>query len=135
MPSFLRMRKNIYFPILRSAFPLGIALGLFLSMAVKDVRSLFARAGGVIAAAIAEPGPPDAAMTLHDSAPEIDRELAFFTGAGRDWMQQGLLRSTGYLPLIGEIFAKQGVPAEMACIAFVESGFDILNRHSVKTDI
>lgn len=112
------------FSVLKAAMPVGVAFGLFLSMTIKDVRELFVSGGSAIASIIAEPSPDDPLVALRDGGPQIDREIAFFTNAGRAWMQRGLLRSTSYLPVIQEIFVKHGVPAELACIAFVESGFD-----------
>ena len=118
------MMKLHILSLIRTSLPIGIALGLFLSMTVKDIRQLLADGGSVIASVIAESSLDDPSMALRGGGARIENEISFFTNAGKQWMQRGLLRSTSYLPLIQKIFVKHGVPAELACIAFVESGFD-----------
>ncbi|MBN2645870.1 MAG: LysM peptidoglycan-binding domain-containing protein [Desulfuromonadaceae bacterium] len=55
--------------------------------------------------------------------------IDYYTGNGRRTFTRWLQRSSRYLPLMEEIFARQGLPRDMALLAMVESGFNS-NAHS-----
>lgn len=116
-------KRNIRL-LLKNTLPLCIVGGLLFSMANKEIRLLFLHAGSTLSSIVVDAFSDTLPFTLHDRGGHIDRALAFYTNSGRAWMQRGLLRSTSYLPMIKKIFVRHGVPAELACIAFVESGFD-----------
>mgnify|MGYP000854838503 CR=1 FL=1 len=118
------MMKMFRRRVFRVAASLGLAFCLFITMTVHDLRAVLVHGGSVLAGVIAEPSPEDPRSALLDGGPRVDQAISFYTNVGRAWMQKGLLRSTSYLPVIREIFERHGVPAELACIAFVESGFD-----------
>ncbi|MDY0191718.1 MAG: LysM peptidoglycan-binding domain-containing protein [Desulfuromonas sp.] len=52
-----------------------------------------------------------------------------YTGSGRVTFTRWLQRSSKYLPLMREIFAREGLPRDLATLAMVESGFNS-NAHS-----
>lgn len=52
-----------------------------------------------------------------------------YTGNGRATFARWLQRSSKYLPMMREIFAREGLPQDLATLAMVESGFNS-NAHS-----
>ena len=52
-----------------------------------------------------------------------------YTGSGRQTFARWLRRSGRYLPMMREIFAREGLPRDLAALAMVESGFNS-NAHS-----
>ncbi len=56
--------------------------------------------------------------------PEVQRELQTFTGNARRHVEMSLERRDDLWPTIDAIFRDEGVPAELASVALIESGFD-----------
>lgn len=54
----------------------------------------------------------------------VESVIAFLLREKRDVVARGLVRSGRYLPMIRRIFAEQGLPAELAYLAAVESNFN-----------
>ncbi len=54
---------------------------------------------------------------------EVRQRIAMYQGQDRKFFQSSLNRSVHYVPMIELILAKRGVPADMAYMALVESGF------------
>ncbi|PLX93860.1 MAG: lytic transglycosylase [Desulfuromonas sp.] len=52
-----------------------------------------------------------------------------YTGPGRRTFTRWMQRSSRYLPMMREIFAREGLPQDLATLAMVESGFNS-NAHS-----
>ncbi len=55
----------------------------------------------------------------------VDRFLASFTGPKRRTFQRWLDRSGPYFPLVASILQRAGLPVELACVIFIESGFNL----------
>ncbi len=50
--------------------------------------------------------------------------LDYYSGPGRSAFRRWLARSSRYLPRMREIFAKEGLPQDLAYLAMIESGFN-----------
>jgi peptidoglycan lytic transglycosylase D len=50
--------------------------------------------------------------------------LDYYSGPGRSAFSRWLARSSRYLPRMREIFAKEGLPQDLAYLAMIESGFN-----------
>jgi hypothetical protein len=53
----------------------------------------------------------------------IDFWISYFTGPGRERFERALYRMELNRPTVETILAEKGVPQELICIAFIESGF------------
>ena len=74
---------------------------------------------------------PDFLVPLSDKAEEdVQLHFKFFVRRGNDFFAQYLRRSEAYLPFIQKVFAEKGLPADIAFLAIVESGF---NPNAVST--
>lgn len=62
--------------------------------------------------------PPSLSVT-----PEVERELAQFTGRNARFVPNSIERMRGYLPMVSRIFAEEGVPIELVGVGVIESGF------------
>lgn len=54
--------------------------------------------------------------------------VRFYSGSGRIFYQSAIQRFERYHPMIREVFAREGVPIELAWIGLVESGYNPLAR-------
>jgi membrane-bound lytic murein transglycosylase D len=70
--------------------------------------------------------PPDIPIVVNDSVLRVI--AAFQSDALHDKIAAGLVRSGRYLPMIHRIFAEEGLPQDLAMIAFIESSFLPLAR-------
>ncbi|HXV13230.1 MAG TPA: transglycosylase SLT domain-containing protein, partial [Candidatus Krumholzibacteria bacterium] len=81
---------------------------------------------------------PDADITASDEArlfamsdsvfpfiesPRIDFWISYFTGPGRERFERAMYRMETHRPTVEAILAEKGMPHELICIAFIESGF------------
>jgi membrane-bound lytic murein transglycosylase D len=64
---------------------------------------------------------PDVPIVVNDSVLRVI--AAFQSPALHDKISAGLVRSGRYLPMIHQIFAEEGLPQDLAMIAFIESSF------------
>lgn len=55
---------------------------------------------------------------------KVDLWIRYFTGQGRELMQNYLERSTRYIALMKVILKEQGLPEDLVYIALIESGFN-----------
>ena len=55
---------------------------------------------------------------------KVDLWIRYFTGTGRELMQNYLERSTRYISLMKAIIKKQGLPEDLVYVALIESGFN-----------
>ena len=69
---------------------------------------------------------PDVPIVVNDSVLRVI--AAFQSDALHDKIQAGLVRSGRYLPMIHQVFAEEGLPQDLAMIAFIESSFLPLAR-------
>ena len=53
----------------------------------------------------------------------IDFWISYFTGPGRERFERAMVRMETHRPTVEAIFAETGMPQEIICIAFIESGF------------
>ncbi len=53
----------------------------------------------------------------------IDFWISYFTGPGRERFERAMYRMELHRPTVEAILAEKGVPQELICIAFIESGF------------
>jgi len=53
----------------------------------------------------------------------IDFWISYFTGPGRERFERAMVRMETHRPTVEAIFAEKGMPQEIICIAFIESGF------------
>jgi membrane-bound lytic murein transglycosylase D len=53
----------------------------------------------------------------------IDFWISYFTGPGRERFERALYRMETHRPTVEAILAEKGLPSELICIAFIESGF------------
>ena len=63
----------------------------------------------------------DVPIVVNDSVLRVI--AAFQSAALHDKIQAGLVRSGRYLPMIHRVFAEEGLPQDLAMIAFIESSF------------
>jgi membrane-bound lytic murein transglycosylase D len=70
--------------------------------------------------------PPDVPIVVNDTVLRV--VAAFQSAALHDKISAGLVRSGRYLPMIHRIFAEEGLPQDLAMIAFIESSFLPLAR-------
>lgn len=54
----------------------------------------------------------------------VEQHINFFTGRGREHMENYLRRSGKYFPMIHRIMREEGVPEEIAFLAMIESGLN-----------
>ena len=59
---------------------------------------------------------------------DVYRYIEFFTGAGRSTFERWLRRSGRYMNLFQEVLRREGMPADLAHLVFVESGFNVHAR-------
>ncbi len=59
----------------------------------------------------------------HIDSPRIDFWISYFTGPGRDRFERALYRMEVNRPTVEAILAEKGLPRELICLAFIESGF------------
>ena len=64
---------------------------------------------------------PDVPIVVNDSVLRV--VAAFQSDALHDKIEAGLVRSGRYLPMIHQVFAEEGLPQDLAMIAFIESSF------------
>ncbi len=64
---------------------------------------------------------PDVPIVVNDSVLSV--VAAFQSDALHDKIAAGLSRSGRYLPMIHQVFAEEGLPKDLAMIAFIESSF------------
>src|SRR5262245_46459580 len=64
---------------------------------------------------------PDLPIVVNDAVLRVI--AAFQSEALHDKIEAGLVRSGRYLPMIHQIFAEEGLPQDLAMIAFIESSF------------
>ena len=69
------------------------------------------------------------------SIPAEENELVqdwidYFQGRGSDYMETYLSRSSKYVPLMKEIFRKEGLPEDLVYVALIESGFSSVAKSS-----
>ena len=64
---------------------------------------------------------PDVPIVVNDSVLRV--VAAFQSNALHDKIEAGLVRSGRYLPMIHRVFAEEGLPQDLAMIAFIESSF------------
>ena len=64
---------------------------------------------------------PDVPIVVNDAVLRV--VAAFQSDALHDKIQAGLVRSGRYLPMIHQVFAEEGLPQDLAMIAFIESSF------------
>jgi len=69
---------------------------------------------------------PDVPIVVNDSVLRV--VAAFQSNALHDKISAGLVRSGRYLPMIHQVFAEEGLPQDLAMIAFIESSFLPLAR-------
>jgi membrane-bound lytic murein transglycosylase D len=80
----------------------------------------------------------DLAETSHDiPIPPNQRVLSYvelFQGKLRDYIQEGLNRGSGYLPMIQSVFRAEGLPLDLAYVPLIESAFkpNALSRAKAK---
>ena len=55
---------------------------------------------------------------------KVDLWIRYFTGTGRELMQNYLERSTRYISLMKAIIKNQGLPEDLVYVALIESGFN-----------
>jgi membrane-bound lytic murein transglycosylase D len=72
--------------------------------------------------------PPDVPIVVNDSVLRV--VAAFQSAALHDKIEAGLVRSGRYLPMIHQVFAEEGLPQDLAMIAFIESAFLPMARSS-----
>ena len=78
---------------------------------------------------IAESKDPQPSDILYKELPDedhhkVDLWIRYFTGKGRELMQNYLERSTRYISLMKVILKNQGLPEDLVYIALIESGFN-----------
>jgi membrane-bound lytic murein transglycosylase B len=56
--------------------------------------------------------------------------VRFYSGPGRGFLENGIQRLKQYLPMIREIFTREGVPADLIWIGLVESAYNPAARSS-----
>ncbi len=64
---------------------------------------------------------PDLPIVVNDAVLRVI--AAFQSDALHDKIEAGLVRSGRYLPMIHQIFAEEGLPQDLAMVAFIESSF------------
>ncbi len=69
---------------------------------------------------------PDVPITVNDSVLRV--VAAFQSNALHAKISAGLVRSGRYLPMIHRVFAEEGLPQDLAMVAFIESSFLPLAR-------
>lgn len=74
-------------------------------------------------AAFESTGELDANLSLEEKQ-IVELHFKFFVHTHRETMERYLKRSELYLPYVRERFRARGIPEELACLAFVESGFN-----------
>lgn len=76
------------------------------------------------------PHPSAVSLGPDQMGPAIDDFVKFYSGPAREFYAGALQRYKQYHPMIHEIFARQGVPMELAWIGLVESGYNPHARSS-----
>jgi membrane-bound lytic murein transglycosylase D len=56
--------------------------------------------------------------------PRVQYYLRYFTGSGKESMQQWINRSNRYMHIVRDIFEREGIPLDLAVLSFTESGFN-----------
>ncbi len=56
--------------------------------------------------------------------------IEYFQGRGSDYMETYLSRSSKYVPLMKEIFKREGLPEDLVYVALIESGFSSVAKSS-----
>lgn len=80
----------------------------------------------------------DLEATAHDipipSDPRVVRFVELLQGRLREFLTEGLARSTQYLPMIQAVFRAEGLPLDLAYVPLIESGFkpSALSRASAR---
>ena len=59
---------------------------------------------------------------------DVLRYIAFFTGGGRSTFERWLKRSGRYMDLFRSVLQREGLPADLVHLVFVESGFNVNAR-------
>ncbi len=57
--------------------------------------------------------------------PAVEQWIRFFTGAGREYFNRWLARSTRYIPIFREILREANLPQDTVYLAMIESGFHV----------
>ena len=55
---------------------------------------------------------------------QVRAYLVYFSTERKEVTRTSLARSTGYLPMIKEVFDENGLPEDLAYLAMIESGFN-----------
>ncbi|MCI0453359.1 MAG: LysM peptidoglycan-binding domain-containing protein, partial [Candidatus Latescibacteria bacterium] len=94
--------------------------------AIDDSLALAARPWPEVDAAAAEEARlfavSDSLFPFIDS-PRVDFWISYFTGPGRERFERAMYRMETHRPTVEAILAEKGLPHELICIAFIESGF------------
>lgn len=67
---------------------------------------------------------PASPFAVHRMPAPIGDFVRFYTGPGRSFYEKGNQRLKQYLPMIREIFTREGVPADLIWIGLVESAYN-----------
>lgn len=67
---------------------------------------------------------PASLLAVHAMPAAIGDFVRFYTGPGRSFYEKGTQRLKQYLPMIREIFTREGVPADLIWVGLVESAYD-----------
>lgn len=100
------------------------------------LRDAAARDGRSATAAVAEGNEPDDKVLnapateeiTPQSNPDVERYIAFFTGAGRSTFERWLKRSGRYMSMFRNVLQQEGLPPDLVHLVFVESGFNVNAR-------
>ena len=104
-----------------------LASGCFhVGSSVKQaMTSVAPTAGAVTVAPAVKPAAaakaPEAAFDLHK--PEVESRVAHFQTRLRDFFDDALLRGAKYVPTMADILVREGLPAELAYLPLIESGY------------
>lgn len=55
----------------------------------------------------------------------VEGWIDYFTGRGREHMERYLGRSSRYIPVMRQIFKREGLPEDLVYLALIESGFNV----------
>ncbi len=69
-------------------------------------------------------GSPVPSMAVNGIPPAVADFVRFYSGPGRGFYESGTQRLKQYLPMIKEIFAREGVPPALIWVGLVESAYN-----------
>ena len=67
---------------------------------------------------------PGSSLAVAGMPPAVGDFVRFYSGPGRSFYEDGTQRLNRYLPMITEIFAREGVPTDLIWIGLVESAYN-----------